>query len=87
MYRYENILESIKNSKKYIKILPVSIEVLNCIKKRYEINEQSLYGTILYKTGGIVVDNWLRFYGSGELNFYERKICFHIPVLLWLKIF
>lgn len=39
---YEKILESIKNSKKEIKILPVSIEVLNCIKKKYEINEQSL---------------------------------------------
>lgn len=76
MDRYEKILESIKSSKKEIKILPVSIEVLNCIKKRYEINEQSLFGTILYKTGGIIVDNWIRFYGSGELNFYERNDLF-----------
>lgn len=76
MDRYEKILESIKNSKKEIKILPVNIEVLNCIKKRYEINEESLFGTILFKTGGIIVENWLRFYGSGELNFYERNDLF-----------
>ncbi|MBE6088439.1 MAG: DUF2625 family protein [Clostridium beijerinckii] len=76
MDRYEKILESIKNSKKEIKILPVSIEVVNCIKKRYEINEQSLFGTILYKTGGIIIENWLRFYGSGELNFYKRNDLF-----------
>lgn len=76
MDRYGKVLENIKNSKKEIKILPVSIEVLNCIKKRYEINEQSLFGTILYKTGGIIVENWLRFYGSGELNFYERNDLF-----------
>ncbi len=66
----------IKSSKKEMKILPVSSEVLNCIKKRYEINQQSLFGTILYKTGGIIVENWLRFYGSGELNFYERNDLF-----------
>ena len=76
MDRYEEILESIKNSKKEIKTLPVSIEVLNCVKKRYEINEESLFGTIIFKTGGIIVENWLRFYGSGELNFYQRNDLF-----------
>ncbi|WP_027625641.1 DUF2625 family protein [Clostridium lundense] len=76
MDRYEKILESIKSSKKEIKILPINSEVLNCIKKKYEINEESLFGNILFKTGGIIVENWLRFYGSGELNFYERNDLF-----------
>ena len=73
---YEKILESVKNSKKEIKIIPAKVEVLNCIKKRYEINEESLFGTIIFKTGGIIVENWIRFYGSGELNFYERNDLF-----------
>ncbi|AQR96404.1 DUF2625 family protein [Clostridium saccharoperbutylacetonicum] len=76
MDRYKSILESVKNSKKEIKILQVDIEVLNCIKKRYEINEKSLFGTILFKTGGIIIDNWLRLYGSGELDFNKRNDLF-----------
>lgn len=73
MDRYEEILESVKNSSKEIKILPVNMEVVKCIKTKYEINEESLLGTIIFNTGGIIVENWLRVYGSGELSFYERN--------------
>jgi hypothetical protein len=76
MDRYKSILENVKNSKKEIKILPVDIEVLNCIKNRYEINEESLFGTILFKTGGIIIENWLRLYGAGELDFNKRNDLF-----------
>ena len=76
MDRFERILENIKNSKKEIKILPVNIEVLNCIKKIYEIKKESMLETILFNTGGIIIENWLRFYGSGEMNFHERNNLF-----------
>jgi hypothetical protein len=72
----DEILESIKSSKKEIEILSLNRGVLDCIKEKYQIKEESLFGMIVYKTGGIIVENWLRFYVSGELNFYERNDLF-----------
>ncbi|MDE6420652.1 MAG: DUF2625 family protein, partial [Lachnospiraceae bacterium] len=69
---FQKILDDINNSKKTIKILPS----INSVKKRiekYEINPESLLGIILENTGGIIIDNWIRIYGAGEMDFASRN--------------
>lgn len=69
---FQKILDDINNSKKTIKILPS----INSVKKRiekYEINPESLLGIILENAGGIIIDNWIRIYGAGEMDFASRN--------------
>lgn len=74
--RFERIKELIADSSKEIKILPVSEEVRSAVEETYKINPESTMGALVYNSGGLIIDNWLRVYGSGELNLVERsKLC------------
>ena len=76
MEKFRAILQSIEESTKDVKILPLERRVLDNIKELYAINTESILGSILYNTGGIVIDNWIRIYGAGELNFVTRNRMF-----------
>lgn len=62
--RFNNLLQSIKESTKNIKALPFEQDVLSGIEEKYDINPESLLGIIIHNCGGIVIDNWLRIYGA-----------------------
>lgn len=74
--KIEMILKSIKESPKKIRILPKQDKQLLVIKNQYSINEESTLGAIVYNTGGIMVDEWIRIYGAGDIDFTERNKLF-----------
>ena len=71
--RFQKILDDIKKSTKMVKILPSDRFVKKKLNEEYSINPESLLGLLIENTGGIIIDNWLRFYGSGEINFIKRN--------------
>lgn len=71
--KMSKIMHSIQKSPKKVKMIPVDEAVLRDISNAFEINQNSLLGTIVYYTGGIIVDDWIRIYGSGKANFYQRN--------------
>lgn len=66
---FQRILDEIKSSSKTINVLPLDEAARQAMKEKYRIKSGSLMAAILENTGGIVIDNWIRLYGSGELNF------------------
>lgn len=74
--RFSNLMQSIKESSKNIKILPLDLAVLADIQQKYDMNSESLLGAIIFNCGGIVIDNWIRIYGAGELDFASRNQLF-----------
>ncbi|UEL47291.1 DUF2625 family protein [Terrisporobacter hibernicus] len=78
----EKILESIKLSSKKVEILPVEETVLRQISNTFKIKEDSLFGNIVLNTGGLVIDNWIRIYGAGKANFFQRNVKFPYNNLL-----
>ena len=74
--KFEVILKSIKEAQKAVSVLPKQDERLLVIERQYSINKESTLGAIVYNTGGIVVDGWIRIYGAGELDFAERNKLF-----------
>ena len=43
------------------------------LKEVYLFNEETLFGVVLSKTGGIVIDDWIRIYGSGKYDFCKKN--------------
>ena len=71
--KFQKILDDIKKSTKMVKILQNNERATENLHNRYSINPDSLLGLLLENTGGIIIDNWLRFYGTGEIDFVERN--------------
>lgn len=71
--RFQNILDDIEKSDKMVKVMPSDEMVKERLFQEYSINPESLLGVILENIGGIIIDNWLRFYGAGEINFVLRN--------------
>lgn len=74
--KLQKVMDSIRSSKKAVRVLPSDNHIKEEFKRIYKINPQSLLGVLLENTGGIVIDNWLRLYGTGEINFAERNKLF-----------
>ena len=74
--KFQKIVDDIKSSAKTIKVLPSIDYVKENIRKKYEINPESLLGILLENTGGIIIDNWIRFYGAGDVDFVSRNALF-----------
>lgn len=69
---FQNILNEINKSDKSIKVLPRD----DSIKSQFQINPNSLLGLITKNTGGIIIDDWIRLYGQGEINIDSRNDLF-----------
>lgn len=80
--KFRKILDDIENSAKAVKVLPSDDSVRERLWDKYEINPQSLLGRLLENTGGIIIDNWLRFYGTGEIDFVSRNNLFPFDELV-----
>lgn len=73
---FRKILDDINSSTKEVKILPSDGAVRERMREKYEINPASLLGRLLENTGGIIIENWIRFYGTGEIDFVSRNNLF-----------
>lgn len=73
MQRFQALLEDAKSSPKAVTFLPAEPSVKENIFTAYPIREDSLLGAVLANAGGIVIDGWLRLYGSGALDFLRRN--------------
>lgn len=73
---FQKILDDIEKSTKMVNILSSDDYIKDILKKTYEINSKSLLAVFLENTGGIIIDNWIRFYGTGEVNFVSRNSLF-----------
>lgn len=71
--KFQKILDTIKTSQKEIEILPVDDKVKYECKKQFLINQDSLLGVILENTGGIIIEHWIRIYGTGKCNVITRN--------------
>ncbi len=80
--RIERIMQSIRKSPKKVKVLSVNEDIAGKIASGLEIDRDSLLGTIVYYTGGIIVDDWIRIYGAGRADFYQRNQDFPYDHLL-----
>lgn len=73
---FQKVLDAIKRSSKTIKVLPCDDIAKQALKEKYKMNSESLLAAILDNTGGIVIDNWIRLYGAGEVDFVTRNSLF-----------
>lgn len=73
---FQRIRDDIESSTKAVKILTSDNSMRERIREKYKINPASLLGRLLENTGGIIIENWIRFYGSGELDFISRNNLF-----------
>lgn len=71
--RFQKILDDINTSSKLVKVLPCNYLAKKILSENYEINSESLLGAILENTGGIIIDNWIRVYGAGDIDFVLRN--------------
>jgi len=53
-------------SSRKIHIIEAQEQKIEKIKEKYNIPEDSFIGNIVYQTGGILIDDWIRVLGSGE---------------------
>lgn len=70
---FKKILDDIKKSIKTVNVLPSDDAIKVLCKQTYKMNSTSLLAILLENTGGIIIDNWIRLYGTGEVNFVSRN--------------
>lgn len=73
MSKWNAIVQSIEESAKNIKIIPVDKNAVNLVNERYELPEESTLGVVINNCGGIVIDNWIRIYGAGDIDFCTKN--------------
>ncbi len=71
--KWPGIQDQINASGKHVKVLPADMAKRQAIRDKGEISRSSMLGTVLNNCGGIVVENWIRIYGAGELDFEARN--------------
>lgn len=82
MGKWDAILKTINKSGKNIKVYPADLEAVSYTNKAYEIDEESTLGAVLSNCGGIAIDNWIRIYGAGEIDFCTRNAEYNIGCIV-----
>lgn len=73
MSRWSFIEFVIQESSKKVEVLPVNKELANLIMEQFDLSDEKALGAVVYNTGGIVIDNWIRVYGAGEIDLIMRN--------------
>lgn len=71
--KYQALLGQFRSASTTIRVLPVDTLAVEKLSQSLTFNPRSYFGIVLTHTGGIVIDNWVRIYGSGELDFVIRN--------------
>ena len=58
---------------KNIKLLEVNKNIRNQFESEYSTFQDKLFYEFMQNCGGIIIDNWIRLYGCGELNVIEKN--------------
>lgn len=82
MNKWNAIEKSIIDSKKNIQILKVDKVVAILTSNELRLTEESTLGAVILNTGGIVVDNWIRIYGSGKIDISIKNKMYNIDKLV-----
>lgn len=59
--------------KENIKILDVNEKIKMQFENKYYNFQDNLFYEVMENCGGIVIDNWIRLYGCGELNVIDKN--------------
>lgn len=70
---FQRIMDDINRSTKKVQVLPVKETIKEEARKRLSLNPESVCGTVIENTGGIIIEDWIRLYGSGEVNVIARN--------------
>lgn len=60
-------------SRDNIKVLDVNEKIKKQFKNNYSYLQDKLFYEVMENCGGIVIDNWIRLYGCGELNVIHKN--------------
>ena len=82
MSRWDFIEFMIQSSKKDVKVLPVNKDLANLIMEQFNLSDENALGAVISSTGGIVVDNWIRIYGAGEIDLIMRNQLYNTDKLV-----
>lgn len=72
----QKIFDMIRQSPKQVTVLPCDDSISRQAREQYPADPESALGVVLDQTGGIVIDGWIRVYGSGPLNILARNALF-----------
>lgn len=70
--RTDTLFNDIKN-KENIKLLSVDSKIRTEFENKYYKLQDKLFYEFMQNCGGIIIDNWIRLYGCGELNVVEKN--------------
>lgn len=77
MDKWNAIKESIDGSQKKIRVLPANENAAQAALARYNIPADSVLGSVVTHSGGIIIDDRLRIYGSGGIGISDRNEQYH----------
>ena len=73
MDNWDAIKQNADTSPKHIDVLPPDNNAAISALRRYGIEKESVFGTVISNSGGIVIDRRLRIYGAGEMDITVRN--------------
>lgn len=56
-----------------IKILTKNEKIVDDLHNMYNQYSDKLFFSVMENCGGIIIDNWIRLYGCGQLNVIEKN--------------
>lgn len=66
-----------------IEILEKSENIITDLYNIYNKYSDRLFFSVMENCGGIIIDNWIRLYGCGQLNVIEKNIIKKIQLILY----
>ena len=73
MTMFEELIAVLDKATTKISLIEPDEKAAARLKEVYPFHEETVFGVVLSKTGGIVIDNWIRIYGSGKYDFYGKN--------------
>ena len=73
MTKMETLKNYFEESETKITVLPNDNNKAHETKTVFQFDEETPLGTIVLQTGGIIFDQWVRVYGSGEIDFSQKN--------------
>lgn len=71
--KWSSILQSFRASPKGIRVFLAKLGAADAALERFGVGADTTLGTVLRGCGGIVIDDWLRIYGTGLYDICEKN--------------